>query len=259
GLYPVASIAAAALAYGAAATLHGSGFLSVYLCGLALGSAPTPATRTITTFHDGLAWIAQLTLFLTLGLLVFPGQLGAVALEGTVLAFVVAVVARPVAAIIATALHRFTLRERLVLGWAGLRGAAQRDRPRRAGDPPARLDDDRGRRSPARPRAPGGRRRVPPLARRLADRAARRRAPPRGDARQHGLHHASVALRGRRPRPAADRGPRPRRRAAAHPPRRARRGRRAGRRALRVHGAGRGDRLGPAGPGRRTTAAADRP
>ncbi|TML98523.1 MAG: potassium/proton antiporter [Actinobacteria bacterium] len=123
GLYPVASIAAAALAYGAAATLHGSGFLSVYLCGLALGSAPTPATRTITTFHDGLAWIAQLTLFLTLGLLVFPGQLGAVALEGTVLAFVVAVVARPVAAIIATALHRFTLRERLVLGWAGLRGA----------------------------------------------------------------------------------------------------------------------------------------
>src|SRR5437773_1931520 len=96
GLYPVASIAAAALAYGAAATLHGSGFLSVYLCGLALGSAPTPATRTITTFHDGLAWIAQLTLFLTLGLLVFPGQLGAVALEGTVLAFVVAVVARPV-------------------------------------------------------------------------------------------------------------------------------------------------------------------
>ena len=123
GLYPVASIAAAALAYGAAATLHGSGFLSVYLCGLALGSAPTPATRTITTFHDGLAWIAQLTLFLTLGLLVFPGQLGAVALEGTVLAFVVAVVARPVAAIIATALHRFTLRERLMLGWAGLRGA----------------------------------------------------------------------------------------------------------------------------------------
>ena len=123
GLYPVASIAAAALAYGAAATLHGSGFLAVYVCGLALGTAPTPATRTITTFHDGLAWIAQLTLFLTLGLLVFPGQLGAVALEGTVLAFVVAVVARPVAAIIATALHRFTLRERLVLGWAGLRGA----------------------------------------------------------------------------------------------------------------------------------------
>src|SRR2546423_527016 len=123
GLYPVASMAAAALAYGVAATLHGSGFLAVYLCGLALGSAPTPATRTITTFHDGLAWIAQLSLFLTLGLLVFPRQLGGVALEGTVLALVVAFVARPVAALLATALHRFTLRERLVLGWAGLRGA----------------------------------------------------------------------------------------------------------------------------------------
>src|SRR3954447_10225775 len=123
GLYPVASMAAAALAYGAAATLHGSGFLAVYLCGLALGSAPTPATRTITTFHDGLAWIAQLTLFLTLGLLVFPSDLGAVALDGTILALVVTVIARPLAAWIATAPFRFGNRERLVLGWAGLRGA----------------------------------------------------------------------------------------------------------------------------------------
>src|SRR6185436_20899172 len=55
GLYPVASIAIAALAYGSAASLDGSGFLAVYLAGLALGSVPTPATRTITTFHDGLA------------------------------------------------------------------------------------------------------------------------------------------------------------------------------------------------------------
>jgi cell volume regulation protein A len=123
GLYPVASMAAAALAYGTAATLHGSGFLAVYLCGLSLGSAPTPATRTIATFHDGLAWIAQLSLFLALGLLVFPSQLGAVAVEGTLLAFVVAVVARPVAVFVATATQRFSVRERAVLGWAGLRGA----------------------------------------------------------------------------------------------------------------------------------------
>src|SRR3954449_10941772 len=123
GLYPVASMAAAALAYGVAATLHGSGFLAVYLCGLALGSAPTPATRTITTFHDGLAWIAQLSLFLALGLLVFPSQLGGVAVEGTLLALVVTVIARPLAAWIATAPFGFGNRERLVLGWAGLRGA----------------------------------------------------------------------------------------------------------------------------------------
>src|SRR3954470_21672229 len=97
GLYPVASIAAVALAYGAAATLHGSGFLAVYLCGLALGSVPTPATRTITTFHDGLAWVAQLALFLTLGLPVFPHSLDNVAVEGTVLAIIAAGVARPLA------------------------------------------------------------------------------------------------------------------------------------------------------------------
>jgi cell volume regulation protein A len=123
GLYPVASIAFAALAYGAADTLHGSGFLAVYLTGLAIGSAPSPAQRTIATFHDGLAWVAQLVLFLVLGLLVFPGQLGSVALKGTVLALVVALIARPAAAILATSFAGFTLRERAVLGWAGLRGA----------------------------------------------------------------------------------------------------------------------------------------
>src|SRR5213076_1439518 len=122
GLYPVASLAAAALAYGAADVAHGSGFLAVYLTGLSLGSSSIPAKRTITAFHDGLAWLAQLTMFLTLGLLIFPSQLGDVAVEGTVLAVVAAVIARPLAAVVATALDRFTMRERLVLGWAGLRG-----------------------------------------------------------------------------------------------------------------------------------------
>ncbi len=123
GLYPVVSIASAALAYGAADTLHGSGFLAVYLAGLAVGSVSSPAQRTIATFHDGLAWVAQLGLFLVLGLLVFPSQLGSVALKGTVLALVVAVVARPLAVYLATAFAGFSLAERTVLGWAGLRGA----------------------------------------------------------------------------------------------------------------------------------------
>ena len=60
GLYPVASLATAALAFGTAAALHGSGFLAVYLAGLALGAADIPAKRTITAFHEGLAWVAQL-------------------------------------------------------------------------------------------------------------------------------------------------------------------------------------------------------
>jgi cell volume regulation protein A len=70
GLYPVGSLAAAALAFGGADTLHGSGFLAVYLTGLALGTAGIPAQRTVTTFHQGLAWVAQVGLFLSLGLLV---------------------------------------------------------------------------------------------------------------------------------------------------------------------------------------------
>jgi potassium/hydrogen antiporter len=123
GLYPVASLAAGAVAYGAAATLDGSGFLAVYLAGLALGSANIPAKQTITTFHVGLAWVAQLTMFLTFGLLIFPSDVLDVVLEGTALALVIAFVARPLATFAATAFEGFTLAERAVLGWAGLRGA----------------------------------------------------------------------------------------------------------------------------------------
>ncbi|MET0685134.1 MAG: potassium/proton antiporter [Solirubrobacteraceae bacterium] len=123
GLYPVATLAAAALSFGAAAALHGSGFLAVYLCGLMLGSADLPAKRTVTAFHEGLAWVAQLGMFLTLGLLVFPSQLGEIAGTGTLLALIVVFVARPVATAIATIGSGFDVREKTFLGWAGLRGA----------------------------------------------------------------------------------------------------------------------------------------
>lgn len=123
GLYPVASMATAGLAYGGADSLEGSGFLAVYLAGLVLGSAPLAANRTMVTFHDGLGWIAQVAMFLTLGLLVVPSQLPEVALEGTVFALLVVVVARPLGVVIATAFGSFAWREQVVLGWAGLRGA----------------------------------------------------------------------------------------------------------------------------------------
>ena len=123
GLYPVASLATVALAYGAADTLHGSGFLAVYLAGLALGRANVPAKQTTLNFHEGLGWVAQLTMFLTLGLLVFPSDLGPVAFEGTVLALVLTLVARPLAVVLSVAPFRFRAREQVLLGWAGLRGA----------------------------------------------------------------------------------------------------------------------------------------
>jgi cell volume regulation protein A len=122
GLYPVASFAAAALGYGGAASLGGSGFLAVYLVGLFLGTANVPAKRTVATFHQGLAWVAQIALFLTLGLLVFPSQLPQALVPGTVVALVLVFLARPLATLVATAVDRFSFRERLVLGWAGLRG-----------------------------------------------------------------------------------------------------------------------------------------
>jgi potassium/hydrogen antiporter len=123
GLYPVASLTVAALAYGGADTLHGSGFLAVYLAGLIMGSATIPAERTVVNFHQGLGWVAQVAMFLTLGLLVFPSQLSPVAVKGTVLAVVLVFVARPVAVAIATLPFAYSWRERSILGWAGLRGA----------------------------------------------------------------------------------------------------------------------------------------
>src|SRR5215211_4266868 len=123
GLYPVATLSAAGLAFGGAATLHGSGFLAAYLAGLVLGSGRIPAKQTITVFHQGLAWVAQIAMFLALGLLVFPSDLGDVWLKGMALALVLVFVARPASAFVATALDRFTMAERTVLSWAGLRGA----------------------------------------------------------------------------------------------------------------------------------------
>jgi potassium/hydrogen antiporter len=121
--YVIGTVGAAAIAFGAASSLDGSGFMAVYLAGLWLGTEPIPARRAVTVFHQGLALVAQVTMFVVLGLLVFPSQLGDVALEGTILALVLVLVARPTATFLTTAFARFTLRERSVLAWAGLRGA----------------------------------------------------------------------------------------------------------------------------------------
>jgi cell volume regulation protein A len=123
GLYPVASLTAGTLAFGLADTLHGSGFLAVFLCGLALGRADLPARSTVFAFHEGLAWVGQLTMFLTLGLLVFFDQLDDFLIEGTLLALIVVFVARPVATVIATVGMGFSRNEIALLSWAGLRGA----------------------------------------------------------------------------------------------------------------------------------------
>jgi cell volume regulation protein A len=122
GMYPVATLATAAIAYGAAETLHGSGFLAVFLAGVMLSASHAPAKMTISIFHDSAAWFAQMAMFLTLGLLVFPSQLGGVWVEGTLLAVFLMMVARPLAVFATTVFEPITVQERALLSWAGLRG-----------------------------------------------------------------------------------------------------------------------------------------
>jgi potassium/hydrogen antiporter len=120
---PVASLGIAGLSYGVADVAEGSGFLAVYIVGLWLGNTATPLRRPLAAFHEGVAFVAQVVLFVVLGLLVFPSQLGAVVLPGLALAGALAVVARPVAVWLCTLGQGFSGRERLFLSWAGLRGA----------------------------------------------------------------------------------------------------------------------------------------
>jgi len=122
GLYPVASFSVAALSFGSGASLGGSGFLAIYLAGLIFADAEIRGRQTIAIFHDGLAWVAQVALFLTLGLLVFPSRLDKAFAPGLVLWLVLTLLARPLAVVFSTAFDRFTARERVVLGAAGLRG-----------------------------------------------------------------------------------------------------------------------------------------
>jgi cell volume regulation protein A len=122
GVALVATFSAAAIAYGAAGSLEGSGFLAVYVTGLMLSDAQLPERPAVLAFHQGLSAVAEMGMFLTLGLLVFPHRLGGVLVRGTVLALVVALLARPFGAWAATLGSRLTGRERVLVGWAGLRG-----------------------------------------------------------------------------------------------------------------------------------------
>jgi cell volume regulation protein A len=123
GLVLVGSLGAAALAYGVAGTLGGSGFLAVYLIGLALGDAPLADREPTVAFHRGLAMVAEIGMFFALGLLVFPSQFGPIAVKALLLALVTSLVARPIAVALATVRQGFAPSERAVLAWAGLRGA----------------------------------------------------------------------------------------------------------------------------------------
>ncbi len=123
GLYPVLYMSLVLLTFGATETIKGNGFLAVYLCGMTLNSAHFAHKRYIVKFHDGLAWLMQIIMFLVLGLLVFPSQLPDVIGQGLLVALFLMLVARPVAVAIGLFGSAFPWRERVLVAWTGLRGA----------------------------------------------------------------------------------------------------------------------------------------
>ena len=124
GLAFVISIAAALIAFGTAHLLSGNGFLASYVAGMVAGNRSYAAKRTVSSFQDGMAWLAQVTMFLTLGLLVTPSELKPVILPGLVTTAILLFVARPISVFVCLAPFRqLGWRSKLFVSWAGLRGA----------------------------------------------------------------------------------------------------------------------------------------
>ncbi len=123
GLYPVLTVAIAFTSFGLTTVFEGSGFLAVYLAAVLLGAGSMPYRAGIRRVHDALAWLAQILMFLVLGLLVFPSRLVPLADEGVILAVTLALVARPLAVVLLLLPFRITWAERIFIAWVGLRGA----------------------------------------------------------------------------------------------------------------------------------------
>lgn len=123
GLYPVLSMSLVLLTFGAAEVLKGNGFLAVYLCGMMLNGSDFAFKRYVEKFHDGLAWLMQIFMFLALGLLVNPSRLPSIASQGILVSLFLMLVARPIAVGIGLMGSSFSWRERTLAAWTGLRGA----------------------------------------------------------------------------------------------------------------------------------------
>jgi cell volume regulation protein A len=122
-LYPLLALFSGLLIFGATANLNASGFLAVYIAGLVLGNQPVHGFSSIRRFHDGIAWMAQIGMFVILGLLVTPVQLAPLLLPGLLIAGALMLCARPLAVFLCLLPFRFPWREQLFIAWVGLRGS----------------------------------------------------------------------------------------------------------------------------------------
>jgi cell volume regulation protein A len=123
GLYPLAAVGFTVLAFAAGTLLQASGFLAVYVAGLVLGNSRLPHRQAILGFSEGVAWLAQIGLFVLLGLLVSPARLPDVFAGAVVVGLVLLLLARPVSVLLSVSWFRIGLPEQAFLSWAGLRGA----------------------------------------------------------------------------------------------------------------------------------------
>ena len=123
GLHAPFVTTTALVIFGAAQLVHGSGFLAVYLAGIIVGNRPTRAHNSVVAFLDAATWLAQIVMFVLLGLLVSPHRLGSSIGPAVIVALVLMLVARPVAVFLCLAPFRFNWREKLFIAWVGLRGA----------------------------------------------------------------------------------------------------------------------------------------
>ncbi len=123
GLYPVLGIAFVLLSYGVSEWIGGNGFLAVYVSGLVMGNSRFLHKRRLLSSSDSLAWLMQITMFLVLGLLVFPSRLLPVAGAAIALSLFLMFVARPMGTWLALSLSRLSWRQKAMVSWVGLRGA----------------------------------------------------------------------------------------------------------------------------------------
>jgi cell volume regulation protein A len=123
GLHAPFVTTAALVIFGASQLSHASGFLAVYLAGLIIGNRPTRAHNSVVAFLDAATWLAQIVMFVLLGLLVSPQRLVVSIVPAVLVALVLMLVARPVAVLLCLAPFRFNWREKLFIAWTGLRGA----------------------------------------------------------------------------------------------------------------------------------------
>lgn len=123
GLYPVYGIGIVLLTFSITQLIGGNGFLSVYLCGIVMGNSPFNYRRQFIKFNDALAWIMQISMFLILGLLVNPSELGGVILVSFACTMLLMFAARPLAIYISLIGSNFNNSEKMLISWAGLKGA----------------------------------------------------------------------------------------------------------------------------------------